>query len=171
MPKRKNVTMIPNALTAANLWLGVFAIINTIGGNFTLAAIYILVAAVLDGLDGKAARKLDATSEFGKQLDSLCDLVSFGVAPAILVYTLALEPFRIPAIVLTAVYITAGAFRLARFNILNVTTHFIGIPITIAGAILAVLVLFGSDLSPLIFGGVTLLLSVLMVSNLNTPKF
>ena len=170
MPKN-NKYMIPNALTAANLWLGVFAIINTLGGNYKLASILIVIAAVLDGLDGKAARKLDATSEFGKQLDSLCDLISFGVAPAILAYSFSLESFRIIGIVITAIYITAGAFRLARFNVMNVTTHFIGIPITIAGALLAIVIYFGTNLSPFIIAGLTLLLSFLMISNIKTPKF
>jgi len=162
--------MIPNLLTAGNLWLGILAIISALEGNFKNACIFVIVAAFLDGLDGKAARKLDVASEFGKELDSLCDLVSFGVAPSILAYTFFLHELEIIGMIISISYITAGAFRLARFNVLNITTHFIGVPITIAGGFLALVMLLGSNLSTIIIAVLTILLSYLMVSNIKTPK-
>lgn len=164
-------SMIPNLLTAGNLWLGILAIISSFKGNFKAASIYIIIAAFFDGLDGKAARKLNVSSEFGKQLDSLCDLVSFGVAPGILAYAIGLEEFGILGIIISLIYITAGAFRLARFNVLNITTHFIGVPITIAGGLMALFMLFGNNLSPYFLIAITGALSYLMVSNIKTPKF
>lgn len=170
----KNISikaMIPNMLTAGNLWLGVLAIISALDGDFKKACIYVIVAAFLDGLDGKAARKLNVSSEFGKELDSLCDMVSFGAAPGILAYTIFLNELGTAGLIISILFITAGAFRLARFNVLNITTHFIGVPITIAGGFLALVMLMGSSLSPLIIAALTLVLSYLMVSNIKTPKF
>lgn len=163
--------MIPNLLTAGNLWLGILAIISAFKGDFKVASIYIIIAAFLDGLDGKAARKLNVSSEFGKQLDSLCDLVSFGVAPGILAYAVALQDYAVIGIIISLIYITAGAFRLARFNVLNITTHFIGIPITIAGGLMALFIYFGINLPPYFLVIITLSLSYFMVSNIKTPKF
>lgn len=163
-------SMVPNFLTAGNLWLGVLAIISSLEGDFKMASIYIIIAAFLDGLDGKAARKLNVASEFGKQLDSLCDLVSFGVAPGILAYAMALHEFSIIGIAVSLIYITAGAFRLARFNVLNISTHFIGVPITVAGGLMALYLLFSSSFSAYLVLIITLGLAYLMVSNLKTPK-
>src|SRR5690554_4906942 len=83
--------IIPNAVTLANLLLGIISLIYTMDQNYQIAATAILLSMVLDGMDGKIARKLDVTSSFGKELDSLCDLVSFGVAPALLVYSSSLQ--------------------------------------------------------------------------------
>lgn len=162
--------MIPNMLTAGNLWLGFLAIISAFEGNIRASCLFILVAAFLDGLDGKAARKLNVASEFGKELDSLSDLISFGAAPAILAYSHGLKDMGFLGLLAVILYVTAGAFRLARFNVLNISTHFLGIPITIAGAFLAFVILFGSALPITVILIVTLLLAWLMISNFVIPK-
>ena len=86
MVKRKYIA--PNAITAAGLFLGYLSITASIKGEFIRAIVFIILAMVCDGLDGKTARKLDAFSEFGKEFDSFCDAVSFGLAPSLLVYSI-----------------------------------------------------------------------------------
>ena len=89
MVKRKYIA--PNAITAANMFLGYLSITASIKGNFIQAIWFIILAMVCDGLDGKTARKLDAFSEFGKEFDSFCDAISFGLAPSILVYSILMQ--------------------------------------------------------------------------------
>ena len=110
-------SFIPNLLTVSNLIFGVFAIVATFHGLFLQAGIWIVVAMVADGLDGRAARYFKVSSEFGKELDSLCDLVSFGVAPAILAYIFLLNEYGLAGAVVAAAFATCGALRLARFNV------------------------------------------------------
>ena len=163
---------IPNIFTLANLFLGFLALIYTMDGEFRLAAILILFSVVLDGLDGKVARRLDATSNFGKELDSLSDLVSFGVAPAILVYAFILQAnLGVLGLFFAVVFALCGAVRLARFNVLEITTHFVGVPITAAGGLIALLILFGTSLPAVYFAVTTVLLAFLMVSSIKIPKF
>jgi CDP-diacylglycerol--serine O-phosphatidyltransferase len=164
--------LIPNIFTLTNLILGFLALIVTMEGRYQLAATLILVSVVLDGLDGKVARRLDATSNFGKELDSLSDLVSFGIAPAILVYAFILQPdLGLFGLLMAVFFALCGAVRLARFNTLNITTYFLGMPITAAGGIMALVILVGGQLSGLIFALITLSLSLLMVSSIKIPKF
>ena len=98
-----------------------------------MAAFFILIAVFMDGADGKIARRLDACSEIGKELDSLCDLVSFGVAPALLIYSQLLSFYPVIGLIVAMVFIMCGTYRLARFNVLNISDHFVGLPITFAG--------------------------------------
>lgn len=142
--------LAPNALTAVSLLLAVAAIIESMKGNFTLASWMIVWCALLDIADGRIARWLRATSEFGMQFDSLSDLVAFGVAPAVLVYAVfttdpryadvyATNLPRIALVVIVAVYILATALRLVRYNLQTRDEHdagFAGIPSTISGALL-----------------------------------
>ncbi|KJS86841.1 MAG: CDP-diacylglycerol--serine O-phosphatidyltransferase, partial [Peptococcaceae bacterium BICA1-8] len=141
--------IIPNIVTLANLLLGVVSLIYTMDSRYQLAAIAILLAMVLDGMDGKIARKLDVASNFGKELDSLCDLVSFGVAPALLVYSSILQDMGHIGLIIAVNFALCGAVRLARFNVLNITTHFIGVPIPLAGSLMALAILL-SDKIPVI---------------------
>ncbi|ABZ85081.1 cdp-diacylglycerol--serine o-phosphatidyltransferase [Heliomicrobium modesticaldum Ice1] len=162
---------IPNAFTLTNLLLGILSIIYTMDQNYSMSAIMILLAAILDGMDGRVARKLEVSSAFGKELDSLSDLVSFGVAPAILIYAAHLEvPYQYFGLAIAIIFALCGAIRLARFNILNITTHFLGIPITVAGPLMAIFSLAGNRLPTLFFPVAMLLLAGLMVSNLKVPK-
>ncbi len=162
---------IPSIFTLANLLLGVLSLIFTMDGQFKKAAVMIMLAMVLDGMDGRLARRLDATSNFGKELDSLADLVSFGVAPAILVYALQLKNIGMLGLTLSLAFTLCGAIRLARFNTLNITDYFIGIPITAAGSLVALLSLLHNDLPKLVYPVIMVLLSFLMVSNIKVPKY
>lgn len=161
-----------NTITLLNIIFGSLSLIYTIHGSFTNAAIFIILAVVMDGLDGKVARRLDIMSEFGKELDSLCDLVSFGVAPALLIYMQVLNPYLYSLGIIAAVlYIVCGAFRLARFNTLNISDYFVGIPITLAGLLVALVSLFAARLPSNLILAILLLLAVMMVSNFKVPKY
>lgn len=109
--------LLPNLLTCGNLGAGFYAILGALNMNFQPAAIAILVAIVLDMLDGRLARALKTTSAFGIQLDSLADLVSFGVAPAVLVYQVALYDLGRTGALIAFSFLLAAALRLARFNV------------------------------------------------------
>lgn len=163
---------IPNIFTLLNLTFGVLSLLYAVHQDYLAAAVFILVAALLDGVDGRIARRLHVSSELGKQLDSLSDLVSFGVAPAMLIYLSIFAPHYSAwgSMLLTVVYVLCGAFRLARFNTANIQDYFIGIPITAAGGIIALLSLFDSYLSPGFFLILMPLLSYLMVSSIKVPK-
>jgi len=167
----RNKVVIPNAVTLANLLFGIVSLIYTMNQQYQIAATAILLAMVLDGMDGKIARKLDVTSNFGKELDSLCDLVSFGVAPALLVYSTSLQNMGHIGLIIALNFALCGAIRLARFNVINITTHFIGIPITFAGSLIALAILLSNKLPLIVFPLLTILLSYLMVSNLKVPKY
>lgn len=162
---------IPSIFTLANLLMGVLSLIFTMDGQFKRSAVMILLAMVLDGMDGRLARRLDATSPFGKELDSLADLVSFGVAPAILVYALDIKNLGLVGLALALTFALCGAIRLARFNTLDITNYFIGVPITAAGSLVALLSLLHNELPMLVYPIVMVLLSYLMVSNIKVPKY
>lgn len=160
-----------NTVTLLNVVFGSLSLIYTLNYEYQTAAIFILIAVLMDSLDGRIARKFDICSQFGKELDSLCDLVSFGVAPSLLVYSQALNPFAYSlGIVAAVLFIVCGAFRLARFNVLNISDSFMGIPITLAGAIVAVLSFFSASLSASIIFAALLFLSYMMVSRIKVPK-
>jgi len=162
---------IPSLFTLANLLMGVLSLIFTMDGQFKRSAVMILLAMVLDGMDGRLARRLDATSNFGKELDSLADLVSFGVAPAILLYAMGIKDLGPVGLALSLAFALCGAIRLARFNTLNISNYFIGVPITAAGSLIALLSLLHNELPKLVFPIVMVLLSYLMVSNIKVPKY
>jgi CDP-diacylglycerol--serine O-phosphatidyltransferase len=166
-------SLIPNALTALNLVLGVFAIMNTYNGNFATAALLIVAAMVADGLDGRVARYFQASSEFGKELDSLCDLVSFGVAPAFLAYVFLLKDFGMAGSLIAAAFATCGALRLARFNVNTGTVkgYFMGLPIPAAGCVVATFVLIGVKPAGLAFPIMVAVFAYLMVSTIKYPDF
>ncbi len=161
-----------NVVTILNIVFGTLSIIYVLADDYSMAALLILLAAVMDGMDGRIARKLETTSELGKELDSLCDLVSFGVAPSILLFSQVLHG-RYPTLGLlcTILFVVCGALRLARFNILNIHDYFLGVPITVAGLLLAMVSLAAAFLSPGIILLAVFILSLLMVSNLHIPKF
>lgn len=135
-------THLPNVLTFGNLTLGILAILSIFSGDYTLSSILIILAAFMDRFDGQLARRLDVESEIGKQLDSLSDLISFGVAPAILIWSYSLESFGVIGVVLIVLFAVAGAYRLAKFNATSFAGVFTGIPITLAGGFVALLTLY-----------------------------
>jgi CDP-diacylglycerol--serine O-phosphatidyltransferase len=152
VPLRKGVYILPNLITTAGLFCGFYSIIASLRGDFFVAAIAIMAANVFDVLDGRVARVTNTTSRFGIEYDSLCDLVAFGVAPGILVYTWALAPWGTFGWLAASLYLTCGALRLARFNVQldNVEKrHFIGLPIPAAAEVVASTVVlyyfFGGD--------------------------
>ncbi|MDD2509962.1 MAG: CDP-diacylglycerol--serine O-phosphatidyltransferase [Syntrophomonas sp.] len=160
-----------NLLTLMNLVFGSMAIISVQHLNYFWAAIFIVFAVVMDGMDGKIARRFGATSELGKELDSLCDLVSFGVAPAVLLYAqIFLESFYLPGLIAVLFFIICGALRLARFNVLNIHEYFLGIPITLAGFILALISLLADNLHPTVILLLIVFLSLMMISNVKIRK-
>jgi CDP-diacylglycerol--serine O-phosphatidyltransferase len=116
-PRRKGLYMLPNAITLAALFSGFYAIVMAINGRFELACIAVFVAAVLDSLDGRVARMTNSQSAFGEQMDSLSDMVSFGAAPALIVYIWALKDLGKVGFIPAFVYISGAALRLARFNV------------------------------------------------------
>ncbi|GAB6151840.1 CDP-diacylglycerol--serine O-phosphatidyltransferase [Desulfosporosinus burensis] len=166
--------MIPNIFTLANLLFGFLALIWVIEGDYTLASAMILLSVLMDSLDGKVARRLSVSSDFGKELDSLSDLVSFGVAPAILTYQAILLPqsdlVRTIGLGIAAVFALCGAVRLARFNMLNITTHFVGVPITFAGGFMALLMLLRTMIPWFIYPVTMGVLAFLMVSTFKVAK-
>jgi CDP-diacylglycerol--serine O-phosphatidyltransferase len=114
--RRKGIYILPNLFTSASLFAGFYAIVQGMDGKFEVACIAIFVAMVLDGLDGRVARMTRTTSEFGAQLDSLSDMVSFGAAPALVMYAWALQPLGKWGWIGAFIYCVCAALRLARFN-------------------------------------------------------
>src|SRR5690606_21319829 len=109
------------------------------------------IAVLTDGLDGKLTRALNAQSEFGKELDSLSDVISFGVAPAFMMYVVAFQHLGAIGWAVTVLFSTFGALRLARFNVANASPgYFIGLPIPAAGGLLSLLALFHAEISPFV---------------------
>ncbi|WP_028552042.1 CDP-diacylglycerol--serine O-phosphatidyltransferase [Paenibacillus sp. UNC451MF] len=164
---------IPNLFTLGNLFLGFISIILAFNREAEWAAIMVIVAMLCDGLDGRVARALNAQSEFGKELDSLSDVISFGVAPAFIMYVVAFQDMPAAAAwIVTAIFPICGALRLARFNVVaGVPGYFIGLPIPAAGGVLCTLALFHTELNTIILVLSTLLLSYLMVSTVKYPNF
>jgi len=178
--KRRGIYLLPNLVTTASLFCGFYAIIAAIQGNFYQAALSILIAAVLDGLDGRIARITRTTSAFGIQYDSLSDLIAFGLAPAILVFLWALKPFNRFGWMAAFLYAVCGALRLARFNVQVGqigNNYFVGLPIPAAATIVATTILFVFQIGGTGATGylavliMIYVLSFLMVSNIHYPSF
>ena len=164
---------IPNAFTSMNLVFGVFAVLPVFHGDFTLAAYFVVAALAADSLDGRAARYFGVSGEFGKELDSLCDLGSFGVAPAAMAYMFALKDFGWVGYAVAAFFACCGAFRLARFNV-NVSTvkgYFMGLPIPCGGALVATVTMIPQLLTGWLFVGFVVFVGFLMVSKVKYPDF
>ena len=153
---RRGVYILPSILTIGNLFCGFYAIIAIYKGDLWKAALAIVIALVLDFLDGAVARLAKATSDFGVELDSLADLVSFGVAPGMLAYVFAMQPFGRIGWLAAFLFAACGALRLARFNIQTKKLdkrYFVGLPIPAAAGIIASCVLFlGETPSLIVFG-------------------
>lgn len=168
-----NKNAIPNLFTFINLAFGMLSIMFTFTNNKSLSAIMVLCAAFVDRYDGRIARLINAESMLGKELDSLADLISFGAAPAILSWSVFLIDYGILGYIITILFPIAGAFRLARYNISQFNNVFSGIPITIAGSLLAIYNLVSLHIIQFssISVVVIIMLSYLMVSNIKIKKF
>lgn len=173
------IYILPNLMTTCNLFAGFFSVIQALRGEFLIASYAIVVAAIFDQLDGRLARLTRSTSKFGAEYDSICDVVSFGVAPAILLFLWALEPLGRIGWVGCFLFVACGALRLARFNVqVNVVegNYFQGLPIPMAAGIVASSVIAFTDLGwdptgsrLLLF--MTILLALVMVSTFRYRSF
>nr|WP_260858074.1 CDP-diacylglycerol--serine O-phosphatidyltransferase [Bacillus sp. FJAT-22090] len=159
-----------NMITIGNLAFGGAAIMATMNDSYTFSVLFIFVAGLLDRFDGMVARKFHVESELGKQLDSMSDIISFGVAPALLMYSLILHEYSLIGMAFTVIYIACGAFRLARFNISESNGFFTGLPITVAGVILT-LSYFAIEFIPSVsYMFLTIILALLMISTFTLRK-
>jgi len=183
------VYFLPNLFTSANLGAGFFSIIASLNGQLERAVYAIFIAAIFDSLDGRVARLAKAESAFGEEYDSLSDLVSFGLAPAVLSYEWALRYMGRVGFVVAFLFVLCGALRLARFNVMTHVipkSYFQGLPIPMAAIILSSAWLFmgevgflpNHDASMTLFTmqdfpvlGLTLFLGILMISTLRFPSF
>lgn len=174
---RKHLSILPNSCTSMNLFCGYVSIVLTAQGEFLAAGWLILLANIFDILDGRLARLTSVTSRFGAELDSLADLVSFGVAPAFLVYSRYLEHDKILGLVVSGIFMLCGALRLARFNVTPPSKHdfFEGLPIPAGAGILATMTIFELQffnfikIPNFIIPVVVLVTSYLMVSKVEYP--
>jgi CDP-diacylglycerol---serine O-phosphatidyltransferase len=173
--------LIPNLFTTGNLFCGVFSILSVFNANYMAAAIAILVAMIFDVLDGKSARMTNSTSHFGLEYDSLSDVVSFGVAPGLLLYSWALSGQGTFGVAVMFAYVAMGAVRLARFNATATISdgkYFTGLAIPAAAGVVASMVIFdhyivrvGAEVKPIVVLVITLVLSFLMVSTIKYRSF
>lgn len=164
--------IIPSLFTLGNLVFGLIAILLIVEGKPHSGAAFIIVGMLLDGLDGRLARYLGVSSEFGKELDSLSDLVTFGVAPAFVAYSLALEDFALLGIIIAFIFPLCGAIRLARFNVVDSKPGvFIGMPITMAGGILTIIMTYQNIVPHRLLAIITIILAYFMISSVEYPDF
>ena len=178
--RRRGIYLLPNLFTTAALFAGFFAIVQAMNGKYTLAAISIFIAMVLDGLDGRVARLTRTQSAFGAEYDSLSDMVSFGAAPALIVYEWALRDLDRWGWIASFLYCACAALRLARFNTqLDVADkrYFTGLPSPAAAALLAGFVwimddyeIIGRKIDWLVLS-VTVFAAISMVSNVKFYSF
>lgn len=167
---------IPNVFTFINLSCGILSILSTFDKNYLWAGIFIIIAGLVDRYDGRIARYLQVSSDLGKELDSLADLVSFGVSPSILIYLLFnlkdFGPAGILGLIVLLTFPICGAYRLARYNATDFDGTFTGVPITITGSFLGLFVILVYKLDISIYIPVILMLlgSYLMVSTFKLKK-
>jgi len=174
-------SIFPNLFTTGNLFCGFYSIIMSLKGNYVVAAYLILIANIFDMVDGRVARMLNATSLFGKEYDSLADLVSFGVAPAVMAYLWAFWGFSRLGWLVAFLFVACGALRLARYNVMATgqqapVNYFLGLPIPAAGSGVATFFLFYNELhldfnKTLILLIMMFLFAYLMVSRVKYPNF
>ncbi len=177
--RRRGIFLLPGLLTTANLFSGFLAVLLTMNGRYSEAALAILVAIVLDILDGKVARLTNTTTQFGLEFDSLADVVSFCVAPAVLLYAWALSRLGRAAWLAAFLFVICGALRLARFNVYSGLTDrrfFVGLPTPAAAGLAAsAVLLFAEEEVPrwglLAISAATYLVAVLMVSTFRYWSF
>ncbi|WP_218690351.1 CDP-diacylglycerol--serine O-phosphatidyltransferase [Psychrobacter sp. BF1] len=180
----RGVYLAPNLITTLSLLSGFFSILASTRGDFYPAALAIFLSAILDGADGRVARMLNAQSPFGEQYDSLADMLAFGVAPAILVYSFALEPLGRIGIGCAFVFTACGAFRLARFNVqvgIVDKKYFVGLASPLAAILVTAAVMVAIDHNQWIgqqdnlimaaFAAWVVICGLLMVSNVKYYSF
>lgn len=178
--KSKGIYLLPNLLTTAGLFSGFYAVVSSMNGKFEAAAIAIFIAMIFDGLDGRVARMTKTQSAFGAEYDSMADIVSFGVAPSLVVYNWALSGLGKFGWLASFLFVACAALRLARFNTqvgVADKNYFQGLATPASAAIVASLVWVGTEYQihgpdyGIAIGIITMLLAVLMVSNFRYSSF
>jgi CDP-diacylglycerol--serine O-phosphatidyltransferase len=178
---KKNLFIIPFLFTFSNALCGFMSVIKTLDDEFMLAAFFILLAALMDLCDGRLARWFGSTSVLGMELDSLCDAISFCFAPAILLYSWSLYQLNYAGMIVLGLFLCAGLFRLARFNVNSgiPTTSFIGLPTTFAAFFFANIIIYEKWLSSSVFASVlrpdrlaflVTIIALLMISSIKFPS-
>jgi CDP-diacylglycerol--serine O-phosphatidyltransferase len=177
---KRGIKVIPSLFTTGNCFCGFYAIIAAFNGMPFRAAVAILVAILFDGLDGRVARITKTSTDFGLEYDSLADLLSFGVAPALLLYTWALKPFGRIGWLAVFLFVLCGAVRLARFNVQvakKTPNHFTGLPIPAAAGLVASYVIFALEVpmvgavKPIVVALAVYVLAGCMVSSIRYRNF
>ena len=168
---RPSLVMLPNGFTLANLFFGIFAIVAASRGQFTQAGWYIVIGGFCDVIDGRIARLLKGQSRFGAEMDSLADIVSFGVAPALLIYQISLRQVPFLGVVAAGLFVCCGAGRLARYNLISSSDKrfFVGMPIPMAGMTAASLAVYTGSLNPFVATFIVGMTGLLMISTLRFP--
>lgn len=175
----RGLFVLPTLFTVGNLFCGYLSIWSSIRGTFDISAYLIIAAGILDALDGRIARMTHSTSAFGEQYDSMADLVSFGVAPAVLAYSWGLADFHRLGWMVSFLFVVCGSMRLARFNIQAHVVdkrYFVGLPIPAGAGTIATVVLATPErlVSRVWMGGLlglTIVLSYLMISTIRYRSF
>jgi CDP-diacylglycerol--serine O-phosphatidyltransferase len=166
--------LVPNGVTLANIAFGFLGVVAAAEGHFERSCVLLFSAAMCDLLDGRLARLLNAASKFGMELDSLSDAVSFGIAPAVLVYLAVLRQLGPLGAVIAVLYVLCGALRLARYNLDTAPISqmtFLGCPIPIGAGYLLSFVMVRHSLPAWVAGMGTLAVAACMISTLKVPKF
>jgi len=178
MQQKKLIYILPNLFTASSIFVGIISLTEASQHHFAKAAWMILLALLFDGLDGRIARLTNTSSRFGIEFDSLADIVSFGTAPAALLYFYAGSHFGKFGVLVSGLYVIFGAIRLARFNVTtkhNDPNIFIGLPIPVAAVFLSTSILFFEEYDlaeySLVLLVLALLAGLLMVSHFRYPSF
>ncbi|MCL4361176.1 CDP-diacylglycerol--serine O-phosphatidyltransferase [Candidatus Dependentiae bacterium] len=164
--------LLPHIFTYLNALFGLMCILKTLDQDYFSASCYIFLAAFMDFLDGRIARALGSCSDFGMELDSLCDAISFCLAPAVLLYSCMVDVGRVGVVALAA-YLCAGLFRLARFNSVldKDIKKFTGLPTTLAALLIAILVMSGFQICNLYLYFFIAVIAILMISTIALPSF
>ena len=177
---RRGIYILPNIFTSLNIFCGFYAIIASIDGKFIAAAVAIIIGVMFDIMDGKIARATNTSSKFGIEYDSLADLISFGLAPGLMIYLWALKPLGRIGWLAAFLFMVCGALRLARFNSQVGTIssdYFVGLPIPAGAGMLATTVLFchkfgiAGKINPIFILILLYILSFLMVSTIKYNSF
>jgi len=165
--------IVPNSISSLSLIFGIISIFKSMEGDFFWSPIFIVLAVLADSCDGRAARLLGVSGPFGAELDSLCDLGSFGVAPAIMIYCYSLKELGLTGQIIASLFAIGGAMRLARFNINinSVKGYFQGMPVPGAACCLAAYVFSKGTLPVAVVAAMTVAYALIMYSNIKYPDF
>ena len=177
--KHPGLYVLPNGLTTLNLFAGFFAILQAMAGNIEIAVFAVLIAMLMDGLDGKVARLTHSESNFGEEYDSLSDMVSFGLAPAVIIYTWAFTNLGKLGWLASFIFVAGAALRLARFGSQSEncnTKYFNGLPSPAAAVLIVSFVYFFHDMPAsetisFMAVAITILAGILMVTNIQYLSF